>query len=79
MDSSLLTPIYLITADSIRGRGFRAILAGCFVCYLCFSFSMNGFGEVKGFVRDSTHITQVQSLNEEDFTYLATGEKSLFY
>ena len=64
---------------SIRGRGFRAILAGCFVCYLCFSFSMSGFGEVKGFVRDSTYITQVQNLNEEDFTYLATGEKSLFY
>ena len=36
---------------------------------------MNGFGEVKGFVRDSTHIIQVQSLDEEDITYLATGEK----
>ena len=40
---------------------------------------MSGFGEVKGIVGDSTYITQVQNLNEEDFTYLATGEKSLFY
>ena len=36
---------------------------------------MNGFGEVKGFVRDSAHVIQVQSLDEEDITYLATGEK----
>ena len=56
---------------SKRGRGFRAILAGCFVCYLCFSFSMNGFGEVKGFVRVSTHIIQAQILDEEDFTYFS--------
>ena len=60
---------------SIRGRGMRAVLAGWFVCELRFTFSMNGFGEVKGFVRDSAHITQVQSLDEEDITYLATGEK----
>ena len=51
------------------------VLAGWSVCELCFTFSMNGFGEVKGFVRDSAHNIQVQSLDEKDITYLATGEK----
>ena len=56
--------VFVTWARSVGGTGW-------FVCGLCFTYSMSGFGEVKGFVRVSTHINQVQILDEEDFIYFS--------
>ena len=55
---------------SLRGRGLWAVPAG-FVCGLCFTYLMSGFGEVEGFIRVSTYINRAQILDEEDFIYFS--------
>ena len=56
--------VFVTWARSVGGTGW-------FVCGLCFTYSMSGFGEVEGFIRLSTYINQAQILDEEDFNYFS--------
>ena len=56
--------VFITWTRSVGGTGW-------FVCGLCFTYSMSGFGEVEGFIRVSTYINQAQILDEEDFKYFS--------